>query len=418
MLVTELLTESQTLLEKLGNLGKLKAGPLLKALMGLYTIEDPKTNMYKSRTALSSQFGTESPVSDEFSVKNFAELKKKLTDDNSSAFTINLKGKAVLLMVPYDLNARSREQKVAYYKTAFETEEQTASRKADAEKSYNKHSREERLSDIVTDGAVSPSWVKEKLEALIKEHGKENVTIRTVKVDWGRQQKRRARQDNEPENFEKFKGIEALNKRLTLHKLAKQPTAEDLDNFFKMALGRTPKIRYEGVTYHMTNNDYESEKKSPQLRADIFQGKAFKIVYEPVPVSNGYSTQEPGFGQKITISMKFYPQELAMRPVSVIHSNSHSSTPKKSKIYNPEAHLLDKLHMADSKLTTAGLIRYFDKLKPDDALRKLEILKDSPADLPDWDDMIKKITNKVNRAVAKERIGKLHDGSVKTRLDD
>lgn len=429
MLVSELfLTESQTLLEKLGNLSQLKAGKLLPALMQQYEryapqkkIKGDKRDTEKRvadygwsakshyRDKLDRHVGTKSEITDIGAVKNFAALKKH--QPNNAGFALYLDGKAVFVIIPSDSFSRpTAVMKAAWDPRAFGKVQQDPI----IEKGFRSRSYERKLPDAkeeedVVVGSLSTAKMKKMIDDLIEANpGK--VTAKIIGIDQERVQgSYRGRPMQHVERFESLTGLEALTKRLQKYKLSKNPTAKDIEEFFQMALsGKNSKIQLDGKSYQIEQG-YDSDKTNlNRHNAAIFKGKPFKVVYNQIMAKGEYGADS------ITITMKFFPETMTLAPVSIENNRSDD---KKKKVYHAEAHAMDKLGISAAKLTPAVLEKHFNSLSsPQGVLNQVSMIDDIGLS-SEYDEVIKQAKNKANRALAKERIGALHDGSVKTRLD-
>lgn len=313
------LFESVILTEALGNLAQLKVGKMIDIFRQRYNVSKKRgTDVGAIENKFSAYgVGSESEIIDcGVMKKGILDLRtayKKQGDNNTQAFAIYANDKAVVFgafsqddlagsarhgMLAFDLtpfkaaidkqNVEKYEKESSWIKSEYKTADEYAEKRGrklvtqerKAKGYYNK--TEQDYAGTLYTTAMLKSLLEEIVE-YAKEAG-QTLTMKLVTLDRKAVDKRQKRY-----SLRMMQDVgDDLETRLKKYKLAKNPTANDIKEFFELVKKAAKLIRFGKYTYSSVP---KSDDKMNGL--EVLQGKSFTISYE---------AKDPGvYGKRVKV---------------------------------------------------------------------------------------------------------------------
>lgn len=314
----------ELLLEKLGNLAVLKAGPLInvfKQTFGSSTRHGSHISYDYKKFQSTHSIHAESIVSEKQPFKDMASFKKFIKNQTGAyatlgfAFYLKDKPNAIILgMVHYnDINRPTGDTAVAYDLSDVnftEEELKNANQWSDSDRFYfhkksattketSEFERRESKAElkVKTGKLITNSMLARMLVAVQKHHPLE---FRTISYNGETNKRRVDRSNNRPgkvlqgskevrdqevKENEPYRAKEELKKRLRAFKLAKFPEVKDIHEFLNAAIVKNVKaVRLDGHTFSVHKSSHETINP-----VSLLSGERFKVEYKCL--DNDYTYQ-------------------------------------------------------------------------------------------------------------------------------
>jgi len=385
------------LLEDLGNLAQLNAGPLINVLKqypgpsGIGHVEKAFHREWDMA------IGSNSPILDIGNLKDGIKTLRKAfkTHEAAAAFVVYIGGKAAMFGTTdsYTLAGGSREGRLAYdlrpweaaVKAAHEREHGTKpswsrpstpalSTAKDVESRNYSHPEDKwnnpvmvtrhYAGDMVSTGTLSGLFTI--MQNIAKDTG-EPLTGKLVLRDMKARETRRARQLTRQEINA---GVKDLKTRLAIYKNSKKPSVDTVEDFIAMSLNKPGSIvQFAGRPYRLTASTYD--KIDP---LSLLKGKSF---------TTRYATNEPGGYNSMELTYRFDADTNQLLPISATWSDNTDPNKPRSQtaVLDPKGYLqnalgikkLDKTYVIPKLLEKIKNQQFKDALLYATALEKLGI---------------------------------------------
>jgi hypothetical protein len=324
------------LLENLGNLSQLNAGPLVNVLRQYVTgtfrrsyggDAGPEQKKFQH-----PMIGSESEIVDVGAIKDLAGLRKQYKQNegpslndgrNPQGFGLYINGKCIAIGV-FDsdkLGGSSRIGLLAWDVSAFGEQFQYTKAASRSEKIARWNNNKIEKSEGV---AVDTGSLKNYVEHFAKLAAANNsqLTAKLIMQDQNRSEKILQRLNLRHTKGEIYTGADALKKRLKSYKLSKNPTADTIQQFIATALAQaTGKLRFGDLTYNLASSGQAMDPMA------ALRGQPFTREYKAEDPERSYSSME--------ITYYFDAKEGEIKPISAKWAASKTGYGSQLEILDP-----------------------------------------------------------------------------------
>jgi hypothetical protein len=321
------------LLENLGNLSQLNAGPLINVLrqyvVGSYRRHLSGKAGEEQKKFPNNLLGSESEIVDVGAIKDLSGLRKQYKQHEQRSmpqgFGLYINGKCIAIGV-FDsdkLAGSSRNGLLSWDVSEFSEQFQRNNAVSRSTKSYSWNNTIRKYEGVLVDTGTLKTYVEDF--AKLAADNNSQLTAKLIMRDINRSKKNQQRLNRRLTPSEIYTGIDALKKRLKTYKLGKNPTADTIQQFITTALAQaTGKLRFGHLTYNLAS------KGSGMDPIAVIQGEPFRREYK---AEEAYLTMD--------ITYYFDAKANEIKPIT-------ASWPKKDQ-YGSQLEILDPAAFAKMK---------------------------------------------------------------------